>query len=137
MKGVMNREQLREVYEYAAKRDAKTEELQRLLLGLAVTGLSIATPLLAAGGTSGFRAAWLKAALLSVSLGALSSGVRLYFGVRAAKRNVKELVWQHADGRYGDPISVPQRWHERISEGVSYVCYVCALALLALSVLFA
>jgi len=133
----MNREELREVFEYAAKRDEKIEELQRLLLGLAVTGLSIAVPLLAAAGTSGCRAAWLKAALLSVSLGALSSGVRLYFGVRAAKRNVKELVSQHADGRYGDPISVRPRWHERISEGVSYACYVSALALFAMSVLSA
>ena len=133
----MNREELREVFEYAEKREGKIEELQRLLLGLAVTGLSIAVPLLAAGGTSGCRAAWLKAALLSVSLGALSSGVRLYFGVRVAKRNIKELVRQHADGRYGAPISVPQRWHERISEGASYACYVCALLLLALSVLFA
>ena len=133
----MNREELREVYEYSAKRDAKIEELQGLLLGLAVTGLSIAVPLLAAGGTSGCRAAWLKAALLSVSLGALSSGVRLYFGVRAAKRHVKELVRQHADERYGDPISVPQRWHERISEGASYACYVFALALFAVSVVSA
>ncbi len=133
----MNREQLREVYEFGAKRDGKIEELQRLLLGLSVTGLSIAVPLLAAGGTSGFRTVWLKAALLSVSLGALSSGVRLYFGVRAAKLHVKELVRQHVDGRYGDPISVPQRVYERISEGASYVCYVCALALLAVSVLSA
>jgi hypothetical protein len=132
----MNREQLREVYEYAAKRDAKIEELQRLLLGLAVTGLSIATPLLAAGGTSGCRAAWLKAALLSVSLGALSSGVRLYFGVRVAKRNVKELVRQHADGRYGDPINVPQNGTSEFQR-VLHTLLRLALALLAVSVLSA
>ena len=133
----MNREELREVFDWAAKRDESIDGLQRLLMSLGVAGLSIATPLFAAGEMSGCREAWLKAALLSAALGVLSIGVRLYFGVRVAKRNVKALREQHECGRYGDPITVRPRWYEGISEGAAYACYVSALVCLAGSALSA
>ena len=129
----MNRLELREMYDYAAKRDEKIDELQRLLMSLGVAGLSIATPLFASAGMSGPQAVVLKAALLAITLGVLSSGVRLYFGVRVAKYNVAALYQQHVDGRYGDAITVPKKARERTAEGAAYAFYIFGLVLMAAS----
>ena len=133
----MNKEQMQEVCDWAEARDAKIEESLRSLMLLGVSGLSIAAPLLAVAGISGWQATLVKAALLSASLGILSSAKWLHWRVRLARQKVEDLVAQHREGRYGSPIVVNPTRVERLAEPFAYICFSCSLLLLVLGCVFA
>lgn len=116
--------------------EGKISDFHKLLITVAATAMSITIPILAHIRNSMASIVWLKASLICLSVGILSSARRLYFGIRAEKSRKQTLIDQINDQRLA-PIRIQRnRFEEYIAEPLAYSCYALALVFFAVAVAF-
>ena len=129
----MTTEELQEILDWAAKRDAKLTEWLKHLILLATGALSILVALQPLHTATGLAAVFQKGAWVSLGLGILLGSISLYAAVWQAKKLVKLLVKMRIDkpksngASQSAPISVKLHPVFRIAERGCYISLTAAV----------
>jgi hypothetical protein len=135
----MNREELREIFDLAAKRDEKLYGWLRHLILLGSGSLTVLVSLQPVQPPGGLAGACLKCAWVSLGLGILLASVRLYGEVWTAKELVKRLRTMRIekpaiDGiSQNEPISLKPPWYILKAESACYTSFLLSVVFLVIS----
>lgn len=137
----MTPEELREIFDWAEKRDEALYQWLRHLILLGSGSLSLLVSLQPLHPASGPAAVFLKGAWITLGLGILLASIRLYGEVWTRKEEVKRLETMRRERPAIDgisqnaPIVAKPPWYILKAEPACYVSFIAAVVLLVASAL--
>ena len=134
----MTQSELKEIYEFADRRDQTLYEWLRFIILLGSGALSLLVPLLQ--GHNNSSSTWLKCTWISLGIGIITASIRLYVQVLTKKQLVKKLIQLRKEYPATNGISQKQPFGYNPPKPLIYcehICYVSFMLAIVSLVVFA